>query len=355
MPKTISLRETVERVEKDDGTKQALARALRSLEKSKATRAELVEAVRTAARDAILTLSIPPVKAPPRDGRTGQAEVAIAVLSDFQLAKKTPTYTSEICEKRVQEYADKVELLTKIQRADHPVRELRVYLLGDLVEGEMIFPGQAHRIDASLFRQVLVDGPRILSGFVRRMLTIFERVHVVGVIGNHGAIGGLVRRESHPETNADSMLMEVVRMMLEGEKRLTWAPNMTSGERHWYAVDRVGEKAFLLFHGDQVKGGFAGFPWYGFSKKVMGWSMGAIPERFDYALSGHFHTPVRMLIGNVRLWGNGSTESSNTFAAEMLAAQGKPSQWLLYCHPRQGVTAEYEVHLTRGLGTDADR
>jgi DNA repair exonuclease SbcCD nuclease subunit len=102
----------------------------------------------------------------------------------------------------------------------------------------------------------------------------------------------------------------------------------------------------MLFHGDQVKGGFAGFPWYGFTKKVMGWRMGAIPEPFDYALSGHFHTPTRMLIGDVTLWASGSPESDNTYAAERLAAQGTPSQWLLFSHPQRGVTAEYQVHLT---------
>jgi hypothetical protein len=101
----------------------------------------------------------------------------------------------------------------------------------------------------------------------------------------------------------------------------------------------------MLFHGDQVKGGFGGFPWYGFAKKVMGWRVsGEIPE-FNYAISGHFHTPVRMYLNGLTLWGNGSTESSNTYALESLAASGDPCQWLLFCHPENGVTAEYLVHL----------
>lgn len=323
----------------------ANARLSRLLQQEKASKAELVGAVYRAAADAATGLVLPPVVKPPADRRRSKPEVAVAVLSDWQLAKITPSYSSEVCEQRIERYADKVESLVGIQRHDHPVRELRVYLLGDLVEGELIFPGQSHLIDASLFSQVLADGPRILGNFLRRMLTTFDRVHVVGVIGNHGALGGRSRRDYHPETNADAMMYEVTRIALKDETRLTWAPNVSPGERHWYAVDYIGEHGFLLFHGDQVKGGFAGFPWYGFGKKVMGWRMGAIAEPFDYALAGHFHTPTRMHIGNVTLWVNGSTESHNTYAAEQLAAQGTPSQWLLFCEPGRGVTAEYEVHL----------
>lgn len=331
----------------NDQLRSALNRTLRDLDKAKASKEELVRAVYQAASDAIAGLSIPPVEPPTVDKRKKVSETAIAVLADWQLAKVTETYSTAICEARVAEYAERVARLTEIQRTEHPVRAARVYLLGDLLEGELIFPGQAHRIDASLFRQALVDGPRILANFLRRMLSVFEQVHVVGVIGNHGALGGPARREYHPESNSDAMMYEVTRQALASEKRLTWDPNVRNGERKWYAVDYVGKKGFFLFHGDQIKGGFAGWPWYGFAKKIMGWRMGAVPEPFDYSLSGHFHTPVRFLVGGVTHWGSGSTESSNTYAAEMLAAQGKPSQWLLFCHPERGVTAEYECHLER--------
>ncbi len=320
------------------------------LEKTRIAREELVSAVREAAAAAVETIEIPePVPAPRRDKRQGDAEMAVCVLSDWQLGKTTPTYNSAVCRDRIRRYADRVARLTEIQRTDHPVREARVYLLGDIVEGELIFPGQAHLIDASLYRQVVAQGPEIMVELLRNLATVFDKVHVVGVIGNHGSLGGKARRDYHPETNADAMLYEVSNLVLSasGEKRITFADNFYRGERKWYAVDTIGPGAsFFLFHGDQVKGGFAGFPWYGFTKKVQGWRMGAVPEPFNYALSGHFHTPVRMLIGNVRLWGNGSTESTNTYAAETLSAQGTPSQWLLFCHPRRGVTAEYEVHLS---------
>ena len=43
---------------------------------------------------------------------------------------------------------------------------------------------------------------------------------------------------------------------------------------------------------------------------------------------------------------NGSTESTNTYASENLAAQSEPAQWLLFVDPVKGrVTASYGVDL----------
>ena len=90
---------------------------------------------------------MPATPSPVNDSRTKGEEVAVAVLSDWQLAKVTPDYNSLICEERINKYADKVVSLTEIQRADHPVKDNHVWVLGDIVEGELIFPGQSFLID----------------------------------------------------------------------------------------------------------------------------------------------------------------------------------------------------------------
>src|SRR5690606_3245952 len=119
----------------------------------------------------------------------------------------------DVCEQRIELLCDKTERLVNIQRSDHPVRKLRVWMLGDIIEGELIFPGQPHLIDSSLYRQVTVDGPRICANYLRRMLALFEEVEVVCVIGNHGRLGGRASRDYNPETNADRMLYRILQMM----------------------------------------------------------------------------------------------------------------------------------------------
>lgn len=331
---------------RDESLRDALNRALRKLEAAKASKEELVEAVYRAAHDAAIGVTYQPVVSPPKRKPARNAEVAVAMLGDWQLGKVTPDYDSEVCEARVQAYAQKVLDLTAIQRADHPVNECHVWLLGDLVEGELIFPGQAHRIDGGLYRQVALNGPRILGDLLRTLLSDFSEVKVTAVIGNHGAIGGLFRREMAPDTNADRMLYRIVADRLSDEKRLSWVIPDAQGERSWYAIDRIGNYSCLLFHGDQVRGGFAGMPWYGFFKAVNGWASGAIREPFGDAACGHWHQHATVTFNQRLLRVNGTTESYNTWAQEQLKSMGDPSQRLMFVHPEKGqVTAEYQVYL----------
>lgn len=330
-----------------EGLKQTNRRLLRQLEQARTNTKDLVDAVYQAARDAAGTLELLPVPEPPKIGpRNKTPETAIAVVSDLQLGKRTPTYTSAICERRIEEYAGKLTALTTIQRTDHPVDDLRVYMLGDMIESEELFPGQSHRIDASLYRQIVVDGPRILVNFLRTMLTTYKKIHVVCVIGNHGKIGGRVSRNMHPESNGDLMLYRIVQQLLENEPRITWnIPNL-EGERAWHAIDVIGDHRFFLYHGDQMTGGgFGGLPYYGFARAINNWAAGVIAGGFKYALAGHWHQAASIPINDRILWINGSTESSNEWLREELKAQCPPSQWALFAHPQHGVTAEYRVWL----------
>jgi hypothetical protein len=319
--------------------KSAHRKALKKLEDKERDRSELVEAVYQAAREASAAMNIAPVAPARVDKRKADDETAILLLSDWQLGKITPTYNSDVAAERIKSLSDKVERLVEIQRAAHPVKELRVYLLGDLVEGEDIFPGQAHLIDASLYNQIF-HGGEILANLVRRLASVFEKVRVVGVIGNHGRLGR--RGTFHPESNADAMMYRIASMALKEQKNVEWVETISAGERAWFATDVVKGKTWFLFHGDQVSGGFAGFPWYGFGKKLQGWNMTV--ARFDYSAAGHFHTPTRMYLNGITHWSGGSTESSNTYAQEQLASAGEPCQWLLFQH-ESGVTAEYLIRL----------
>jgi hypothetical protein len=330
--------------------KQDNLRLLRQLDKAKNKKADLIEAIYEAVSTNLRTWDKPNIPKPIVSKKTKNEEVAVAVLSDIQLAKVTPDYDTKVAEKRVIEYAEKIVELTNLQRNAHPVRKCRVLAAGDIVEGELIFPGQTHLIDASLYHQVTVDGPRILTKFFDILLANFEQVEVTWVIGNHGSLGGRARKDYHPDSNADRMLGKIMDMIYEKEKRITFEIPDSSGDNHWFGIADVGKNCrFFVWHGDNVRG-HSGFPWYGFGKKLLGWkalaSSNLMPD-FDYAIAGHFHTPTTMYVNDIRLWVNGSTESYNTYALEQLASMGRPCQWLLFAKPGSGVTAEYLVKLEK--------
>ncbi len=331
-----------EAISQDADLRATIRRLQGRLSKAEATREEMVAAVYQAAKDAASGMVIPPIPVLTKPSKTSQdPEIAVAMLADWQLGKRTPSYDSEVCKDRVRRYAAKVVRLIDLQRAHHPVDEARVYLLGDLIEGEEIFPGQAHRIDSSLYTQVF-DAAQLIAEVVRTIAASVDRVKVVGVIGNHGSMGGPVRRSYHPESNLDAMSYNIARMLVD-DPRIEWPETFVAGERAWYGTDEVLGHRWFLFHGDQIKGGAFGVPWYGFSKKLLGWSTSVAPFRF--AASGHWHQSVRWQVNDIIHWGAGSTESGNTYAQEYLASGGQePSQPLVFMNA-SGVTAEYQVRV----------
>jgi len=312
-------------------------------EKYKNVKDEAVISVYQAAFDAFSNFELPKIKAPTfKSVKHNTPETAVVVFADWQMGKITPSYNTEVLEKRVELYTEKLLEITEIQRLHHNVDDLHVWLLGDIVEGEEIFAGQSHLIDSGLYRQVGINGPKILSKFLTTALENFKRVHVTGIIGNHGAVGGKMRRSHDPETNMDRLLYKILELIFAKEDRISFNIPDGKGERNWYAVDNIGNYSSLLIHGDQLP---APAQYYGYYKKIMGWKDGAIPEHFDDVFMGHYHQQFKMTIGSTILRVSGSPESSNTYAQEYFSSMSRPCQHLMFVHPENGITSEYSIWL----------
>ena len=118
--------------------RSALLRVQKQLKQAKERTEDLVHTTQQAAYDAMLTFGkITPVQQPSPDKRSAKPEVALWHMTDWQGAKRTPSYNTEIMRKRVLEFCDKAVRITDIQRKDHPVKEvfvlavtwLKVYLI----------------------------------------------------------------------------------------------------------------------------------------------------------------------------------------------------------------------------------
>jgi hypothetical protein len=338
-----SLSDDIEALDDTNKLKAELARVTRQLYEVKHKHADYLEAVEEAVTEAVGKIRLKPVPPPTKLKATKQEEYCVPLLSDLQTGKTTPDYDSSVARARVLSYARKIVALAEIQRQHHPVKHCVVPMLGDMIEGVDIFPGQQWLIDSTLYDQLFNTTPALLADFVRHLLANFETVTVYAVDGNHGRIGR--RGQFGPMDNADRMLYRILAMLLRDEPRFKLVMTDPKGERNWYQVMELGAYRALLIHGDQVRG-HSGMPWYGLNKKISGWGAGGIPERFDDVMMGHYHQLGRIPLNKMNVWANGSTESTNTFAAETLAAQSDPSQWLLFVDPREGrVTASYGVDL----------
>ena len=357
MPKKTSKKKVVDELVEETTTESnelvlglqgSLRRAQQQIEKLKAKKEELSFVLRQAVADSINAMALPSkTKAPKVDKRSKNEEVAVAILSDFQTGKATPNYNSSICAERIKYLAEVQTRIITERRNGRPIRKLHVWMLGDMVEGELIFPANPHQIDSSLYRQ-LFKAQEIIFTYLQTMLTVVDEIHVCGVPGNHGNLS----KYNHPETNMDLILYEMTKRIFDamGEKRITWDIPFLEGERAWYVVDTIGEYSCFLFHGDQIRGS-AAFPWYGFFKKVLGWNTLGQSEHFPIkkfkdCYAGHWHTPTKFYLNGITVRVSGSTESYNVYAQEKMSAMGEPSQPFMFVHPIRGiVTAEYEIKL----------
>jgi hypothetical protein len=330
-------------------TRNALRATQRQLAQAKQRTDELVVVTHEAAKQAMLAMGgVPNVVGPKPTKSKKQKEVALWHLSDWQGAKVTTSYNSQVMRDRVMLFCEKAAHITEIQRADHPVDEVYILLGGDLVEGLFNFPTQAHEIDATIFTQY-VTVARLLVDVVRFALSVYSHVTVIGEWGNHGRIGS--KRDAVPRhDNLDRMSMELARQMLAGHPNLVWEDSAEDVQRV-HIPDPTGKGMgyrAVLIHGDEIgRGGFAS-PMT-IVRHVERWQSGAYPWEFRDCYVGHYHThacwPLASGLGSV--YQTGSTESDNRYAGVMLAASATPSQRLHFIDPVRGrVTAEYKVWLT---------
>lgn len=328
-----------------DELERTCRRLQRQLAQAKAKTADLTEAVLEGAREAAVITGRPkPVPAPKAKTGGGDPEWAVIHFSDWQLGKiagqpgDPDYYDPEICAERVRYVVERVRRITAIHRKDHPVPGCQVLFGGDMVEGVGIYPGQAHEVDSSTYEQMMAAS-NLMAEVVLTLLQDFDEVRVASVHGNHGRFG---RRGDYPrEDNADHIAYALARAQLQHQERVTWKENL-----RWYERVDIGKWTGLLLHGDQCRGFSSGTPAAGIARRATAWSSSLGFEWSDLFL-GHYHQRLVLTVASgaaVRMVA--STESGSQYAAEMMAARGRPMQALLYVHPEKGrTTGEYPIWL----------
>jgi hypothetical protein len=265
------------------------------------------------------------------------------VLTDWQGAKHTVSYDTEVMRRRVRAFLRNSMGLVEIQREHHPVNEAVVLVGGDMIEGLFNFPTQPYEIDATLFEQ-FVNVASLLDECARFYAARFATVRFVCEWGNHGRLGS--KRAAVPKSdNADRMTYRLAQSMAKDLPNVSWDISDEDIQRF-----EVGNYRALLIHGDEAgRNGFASpstLVRHVTSWKAGGYTVGG--ERWDFrdAYMGHYHTHAQWPLadGEGNLFQTGSTESDNRYARDNLAVTATPSQRLHFVDPRKGrVTAQYQV------------
>ena len=339
MPEEIDEFATEARVEE---LQKLNAKLQRDLRRAKDRSADLVAATLQGSRDAMTAFGpIRPVPKPKLQRGKGKEEVALWDMGDWQGAKRTTSYNSQVMRERVEACAMRMIKITEMQRSAHPVRNATIIFGGDMVEGLWNFPTQAHEIDQTIFGQYTTVS-RLLVDTVRIALSAYEHVTVVPEWGNHGRMGS--KRDAVPRSdNVDRMCYELARQLLEDEPRITWDDCPEDIQRV-----EIGNYRALAIHGDEI-----GRNGYASPNALVSWVVrqksGAYPWPFRDVYSHHYHTHAEYPLpdGSGALYQTGSTESDNRYAGVMMAASAIPSQRLHFIDPNAGrVTGQFKVWLS---------
>lgn len=287
------------------------------------------------------------VPRPPKFERRKEEEIAFLHLSDTQIGKVTSSYNSQVAADRCMLLAEKTARITEMRRARANIRKLVIGWGGDMVEGDCIFPGQAWVVDSGGAEQASYSAPSILWRMTMYLLGQFEEIEIRAVPGNHGRVAPK-GTGVHFNSNWDRVCYRVAQLMLMGPDENP-RPEMKGRLKvdispTFYDVSYAFDWGMLMVHGDQIRGGFAGFPWYGAAKKAWGW-IDSIPQAWDYLFFGHFHTYASGVLNHRTFLANGTTESDNEYAQEQLSACGYPCQRLAFFDPKHGLIADNQIFL----------
>ena len=271
--------------------------------------------------------------------------IAVAMLSDThwdEVVKPEEVdfvnkYDRDIAEKRLRRFVEKTIALAR-DYISGPVEitGLTLFLGGDMVSGDI--HEELTESNEGTMLETVVHWVGELSTAIITLADHFEKVHIAGVVGNHGRRTRKSRSKKRVRDNFDWLIYQSVSTMLKDDKRITWQIPEAAD-----TVVKVHDTKFLLTHGDKVRGGGGvGGIWPPI--KRMQFRMKANPQTaHDIMCIGHWHQLV--LAPSAGLVVNGSPKGWDEYAATsgFEFHEQDTAQAFMLVTPENGVTVSAPI------------
>lgn len=331
--------ETTEKeVKRIKAENRKLRKITRAYDKEILIQEKIVEVV----KDSIL--SIPEIKIPELivHGISENEEVAVLLMSDVHIGKKTATYNPKVFVKRLGRLRLSMMSIVQAQRSIRPIKKLVIVMNGDFADAEAIYPSQAvDFISIPIIDQIFTVGVPELVSFLGFCLESFEEVECYCQMGNHGQQNA-AKWSSSKSTNWDSVLYKVLEASTLNQPRIKWH----IATKDWKSIFKILGYGFLAYHGNGIKR-FYNSPFYGMTRQAERWANAYRDKlRLDYVLYSHFHSlDTGMRHNRMMIFVNGSFTTDDSYAEENIGVASIPEQLLFGVHPKFGVTWRYPLCL----------
>lgn len=256
----------------------------------------------------------------------------VGEVVDRDLVQGIGEYNKDIFVSRINRLTERIATFREQDKSSLGLNKLVLHYLGDMVQGETIYKGQAFFIDLPIIEQLRLALNENVN-FVLSLASVFPEVEIHCVMGNHGRPGG--KGENHPRTNFDNTLYMMMQMALEKQKNVkmfvSYSPTM---------LVRHGNFNFALNHNDDVMM-YMGIPYYGLERKARRLS-DLYGMTIHYKLGGHFHTPANLSDETIM---NGTLVGGSELSVNKMHVSSRPCQKIFYFDNTHGINRESNLYL----------
>jgi hypothetical protein len=271
-----------------------------------------------------------------------QHETAVLVISDLHIGKKTADFNITVARRRLNKLAEKVCRIKEQLGNGYELDNIHVWMLGDTIDGDGIYPGQPHHQDESNVTEQTFIASEMLGDFLAMLGEGFPRVVVTGVPGNHGRVG----RHSHEAANWDLSTYRQLEIHRTKNVRLNFPNRQERVNRTTDFIHHVNLRShgYLLYHGHGVRS-FANIPFYGLYNRALRWRTSTRLPEFCMLCCGHFHTLGKHQVNDVRLMLTGTMVTSDDWALQQLGFDSANKWWLFGVSNRYPQTWQFDLDL----------
>jgi hypothetical protein len=242
----------------------------------------------------------------------------------------------------------KKQVIEKIDayRQQYLIDQVVIAALGDFVEGNNIFKGQAWKVDTNVVDQAINGANDTAAAFIEIMLT-YPDIHfdIFEVFGNHGRIG-----EKGENPYSCSMDKVYLRMLQSQLCRVAELKNYAyhKNESWFYFIEIYGWH-HLLLHGDQgMSKLWSSRPTVNSLEKGLVRYNQLLQQQVHFLHVGHFHNDWQLSFNLSQMLINGSWIGTSNFSASVMVASSPPIQTMHVFEPRIGLAKTERIYLVEG-------
>jgi hypothetical protein len=282
-----------------------------------------------------VSVNLPPihlreyVEAP---NKVSDEEAVILHCSDGHAGKVTKTFDEDVYRARMDTIFDSTMKIVTLHRKMYPMNKLYIVNTGDNVQGENPFQGsKVGSIKLGARDQTTKLAFPAWARLIGSLRQEFSEVVFDGLGGNHSY------DKLSPETSTeDFRLYDLLQSYYSSTKGVT-----INIHEEFADIITINGYKFFCTHGDGIVCQ-NGIPFFAIQRKLMSWHVQF--GGFSYALMGHFHKRHSdEIASNIEYFMCGSLVSSDDWALKKMGISSNPSQWILGCHPKMGVTWRYSL------------